>query len=110
MPAIPRYTGSHALCLHEELAAHGGDYAAARRALEADIARHRTASEFGLVDFLSKVLELLNFDDPDFPRAKVSHLNTALGVVGPETNLRHYRDSSRARPRDQAHLVEHPGR
>jgi hypothetical protein len=99
MPAVPRYTGSHAQYLREELAAHGGDYDATRRALETDISRQRTDKEFGLVDFLGKVMELLNFDDPDFPRARVSLLKSALGVTGPQSNLRHYRDATRARPR-----------
>jgi hypothetical protein len=103
MPAIPRYTGSHIQYLREELASHGGDYAATRRAIEADITRRRFIEEIGLIDFLGKVMEQLNFDDPDFPRAKVSRLKAALGVTGPETNLRHYRDAGRARPRDQAH-------
>ena len=95
MPAAPRYYGPHRQYLRERLAVCGGDYATARQELRGELARAGQKPDLGGVDFLEKVLELLNFEDPDFPRAKVSRLKRILGATGPEYHQRHYRGSGR---------------
>jgi hypothetical protein len=95
MPAIPRYYGPHDQYLRERLAVCGGDYAAARQELKDELAQAGQKPNHGKTDFLEKVLELLNFEDPDFPRAKVSRLKRILGATGPEHHRRHYHGSGR---------------
>ena len=95
MPAVPRYYSPHYQYLRARLAICRGDYAAARQELKSELARAGQKPDRGGADFLEKVLELLNFEDPDFPRAKVSRLKRILGATGPEDNQRHYRGSGR---------------